>query len=257
MKINVLIVQISLFNYKETTDNDRITWVFQGFTPVAKIQGDKSYSIISDHIGTPLQAIDTQGNKVWERELDIYGKVRKETEENTNFVPFLFQGQYLDIETDLCYNRFRYYSPETGSYISQDPIGLAGNNPTLYGYVKDSNFWIDPYGLALQNGIPKNPGIVRRFMSKSEYKNFKKNGFKFDPNDSRGGISATSTKVRPMNPDAIKRSTGALGADYYVDIDTRDKNVELKGMTKGGIPDWKIKDDVSPMDIVKSGKVCK
>lgn len=84
-----------------------------------------------------------------------------------------------------------------------------------------------------------------------------KNGFKFDPNDSRGGISATSTKVRPMNPDAIKRSTGALGADYYVDIDTRNKNVELKGMTKGGIPDWKIKDDVSPMDIVKSGKVCK
>jgi len=48
-----------------------------------------------------------------------------------------------------------------------------------------------------------------------------------------------------------------LGAGYYVDIDTRNKNVELKGMTKGGIPDWKIKDDVSPMDIVKSGKVCK
>ena len=40
-------------------------------------------------------------------------------------------------------------------------MGLAGNNPTQYGYVKDSNFWIEPYGLALQNGIPKNPGIVR------------------------------------------------------------------------------------------------
>jgi hypothetical protein len=31
--------------------------------------------------------------------------------------------------------------------LSQDPIGLAGNNPTLYGYVKDSNNWLDPFGL--------------------------------------------------------------------------------------------------------------
>lgn len=32
-------------------------------------------------------------------------------------------------------------------YLSQDPIGLVGNNPTLYGYVKDSNLWIDQLGL--------------------------------------------------------------------------------------------------------------
>jgi hypothetical protein len=32
-------------------------------------------------------------------------------------------------------------------YLSQDPIGLAGNNPTLYGYVKDVNTHLDPFGL--------------------------------------------------------------------------------------------------------------
>jgi uncharacterized protein RhaS with RHS repeats len=32
-------------------------------------------------------------------------------------------------------------------YLSKDPIGLAGNNPTLYGYVKDTNSWIDILGL--------------------------------------------------------------------------------------------------------------
>ena len=31
--------------------------------------------------------------------------------------------------------------------MTQDPIGLAGNNPTLYGYVGDTNWWIDPFGL--------------------------------------------------------------------------------------------------------------
>ena len=60
---------------------------------------------------------------------------------------FLYQGQYYDFETNLAYNRFRYYSPETGAYISQDPIGLAGGNPTLYGYVKNSNWWLDVLGL--------------------------------------------------------------------------------------------------------------
>lgn len=36
-------------------------------------------------------------------------------------------------------------------YISQDPIGLAGGNPTLYGYVKDSNWWVDVFGLDCKN----------------------------------------------------------------------------------------------------------
>ena len=59
----------------------------------------------------------------------------------------LFQGQYADVETGLYYNRFRYYSPELGNYISQGPIRMAGNNPTLYGYVKDTNSWLDLFGL--------------------------------------------------------------------------------------------------------------
>lgn len=44
-------------------------------------------------------------------------------------------------------NRFRYYSPKMGMYISSDPIGLAGGNPTLYGYVFDPNTQVDPFGL--------------------------------------------------------------------------------------------------------------
>jgi len=31
-------------------------------------------------------------------------------------------GQYEDDETRLYYNRFRYYDPRIGNYISQDPI---------------------------------------------------------------------------------------------------------------------------------------
>ena len=58
---------------------------------------------------------------------------------------------------DLCYNRFRYYDCDTGTYISQDPIGLTGGNPTLYGYVRDSNIQIDSFGLdAIPNKVVGN-----------------------------------------------------------------------------------------------------
>ncbi|OAB78727.1 RHS repeat domain-containing protein [Cochleicola gelatinilyticus] len=48
----------------------------------------------------------------------------------------------------MYYNRFRYYSADEGIYLSQDPIGLAGNNPTLHSYTHNSNIWIDPLGLS-------------------------------------------------------------------------------------------------------------
>ncbi|MGQ7853700.1 RHS repeat-associated core domain-containing protein [Pedobacter sp. WC2501] len=62
-------------------------------------------------------------------------------------MPFRYQGQYEDVETGLYYNRFRYYDPEQGNYISQDPIGLWGGNPSIYGYVFDSNYELDVFGL--------------------------------------------------------------------------------------------------------------
>lgn len=48
----------------------------------------------------------------------------------------------------MAYNRFRYYDPKMGMYISQDPIGLAGGILNLYGYVSDTNAWIDTLGLS-------------------------------------------------------------------------------------------------------------
>lgn len=79
------------------------------------------------------------------------------------FCNFLYQGQTLDVETELAYNRFRYYNPDDGIYISQDPIRLKGGR-CLYGYVTDVCIAIDPLGLAeqphdLKTGKfgPKNP----------------------------------------------------------------------------------------------------
>ena len=126
-----------------------ITWVYDSdsYVPTAKIVGDRHYSIVSDYIGRPVQAYDDKGNVVWQTDYDIYGNLRN-LHGNRQFIPFRQLGQYEDEETGLYYNRFRYYNPRIGNYISQDPIGLVGGNPTLYGYVHDSNNSADVLGLS-------------------------------------------------------------------------------------------------------------
>ncbi|NDQ31342.1 RHS repeat-associated core domain-containing protein, partial [Lactobacillus paracasei] len=58
-----------------------------------------------------------------------------------------FQGQSLDVETGLHYNRFRYYDSDVGMFISRDPIGLMGGN-NVFQYAPNPIGWIDPFGLA-------------------------------------------------------------------------------------------------------------
>ncbi|MFP1737098.1 RHS repeat-associated core domain-containing protein, partial [Lonsdalea quercina] len=52
-----------------------------------------------------------------------------------------------DSESGLCYNRFRYYDPAGGGYISPDPIGVLGGENN-YQYAPNPITWIDPLGLA-------------------------------------------------------------------------------------------------------------
>lgn len=135
-------------------EEDFKTWIFEenSFVPLALLQDGHTYSIMTDHLGTPTEMYDENGEEVWYRRLDMNGKIiKEECHRRTSYyknvtVPFLFQGQYYDYETELAYNRFRYYSPNMGCYISQDPIRLAGGK-RLYGYVKDPNTYIDLLGL--------------------------------------------------------------------------------------------------------------
>ncbi|MEF9439355.1 RHS repeat-associated core domain-containing protein [Burkholderia sp. 1B3(2022)] len=60
--------------------------------------------------------------------------------------PLSFQGQQEDAETGLRYNRYRYYDPVLGRFVSRDPIGLVGGL-NAYQYAPNPVQWTDPTGL--------------------------------------------------------------------------------------------------------------
>ena len=88
-----------------------------------------------NHIGTPEALIDQSGQIVWQAELDPWGNTRSEYNPRNIQQPIRMQGQQLDLETGLHYNRFRYYDPGSGRYVTQDPIRLKGG-ANFYSYAK-------------------------------------------------------------------------------------------------------------------------
>jgi RHS repeat-associated protein len=103
------------------------------------------YYYFDEPAGSPEQLVDGDGAVVEtsERGAFLAGRTAPGAPTST---PLRFAGQYEDEETGLYYNRFRYYDPETGRYISADPSGLRGGN-NLYSYACNPVGWIDPWGL--------------------------------------------------------------------------------------------------------------
>ncbi|HIE5949033.1 TPA: RHS repeat-associated core domain-containing protein, partial [Burkholderia cepacia] len=104
-----------------------------------------------DHLGTPQELTDEQSEIAWAAEYRAWGVaqevIRKASGKASVANPIRFQGQYHDHETGLHYNRYRYYDPQSGRFVSKDPIGLAGGL-NAFQYAPNPAGWIDPLGLA-------------------------------------------------------------------------------------------------------------
>ena len=122
-----------------------------------------------EQLNTPRFVTNSSAQVVWENQADVYGYEEPEFEfefnkEKTFTQPIRFQGQYLDIESGLHYNRYRYYSPKQQRFINQDPIGLVGGI-NHYQYAPNPVNWVDPLGLLCKEGQRR----VAKAISNNEY----------------------------------------------------------------------------------------
>lgn len=92
-----------------------------------------------DGNGNLVVLLDESGNLTATYEYGPYGELWRESGVDAARNPFRFSTKYFDAATKLYYYGHRYYSPDYGRFISQDPIRESGglniyafvnNNPT-------------------------------------------------------------------------------------------------------------------------------
>ena len=107
----------------------------------------------SDHLGSPLALLDERGQLAWSAELDPRGLPRP-VRGDPALCPFRHPGQLADPDTGLHHNRLRELDPDTGRYLSPDPLGLLGSLD-LHAHLDDPATTTDILGLApdLPHGV--------------------------------------------------------------------------------------------------------
>lgn len=172
----------------------------------------------TDVNGAPEELTDANGEIVWRMQYQVWGNTVVETAVET-YRPqqnLRYQGQYLDRETGLHYNTFRYYDPDVGRFITPDPIGLAGGL-NVYAYASDPVGWIDPWGLC--------PTTAK------EEPNWTPHGFKHSPS-------------KNMTWGDIVKSTKSGSAKYKpgINIESLERSVFKEGTPVTNGKPWKVMD---------------
>jgi len=121
--------------------------------PVSMTQGNDTYYLHYDQVGSLRAVSDTSHTIVKEITYDTYGNILNDS--NPSFkVPFGFAGGLYDAETKLTRFGYRDYDAYTGKWTAKDPIGFQGGDSNLYRYVLgDPVGLVDPSGLVDENYI--------------------------------------------------------------------------------------------------------
>ena len=143
-------------------NGEAVVWEYEPgtFRPLLKQESGRVYALLNDQIGLPREMITGGGEIVWNGRTRLWGEQDEVAVSQTD-CQIRFPGQWHDPESGLAYNGERYYDPETGNYLSADPMRLAGGIRP-YGYVHNPLAWIDPWGLA--GCVPKEPVVIGENM---------------------------------------------------------------------------------------------
>ena len=132
--------------------------------------GTTSKYFLTDHLGSTTGLTDSNGVVTESASYDSFGR----TVSSNLTTRYQYTGREADEYTGLMFYRARFYDPQIGRFISEDPIGFRGGI-NWYSYVENNPIQKrDPFGLesipALQSNMPKkdncNADSCRRDMEK-------------------------------------------------------------------------------------------
>jgi RHS repeat-associated protein len=118
---------------------------------------------LTDVLGSTLALTNSSGSSVAQYTYEPFGNTAPAGSSSSTY-------QYAGRENDgtgLYQYRARYYSPQTGRFLSEDPLGFAGGDVNLYAYGADSptNF-TDPFGTTITvNGNGANSAYYQQAIS--------------------------------------------------------------------------------------------
>jgi RHS repeat-associated protein len=134
---------------------------------------------LTDHLGSTVGLTDASGNLTESIGYDSFGNHVVST--NTRYT---YTGRERDPDTGLMYYRARFYDPQVGRFLSEDPLGFGGGDINLYGYVWQSPLRSrDPLGL--DGGLA--PSDIADVADK--------------------GLQTIQGYLQALNPDAVDRNT--------------------------------------------------
>jgi len=96
---------------------------------------------LQDHLGSTVGLTDASGSVVERSQYDPFGQSA-----GSSLTRFGYTGRERDALTGLLHYRSRWYDPEQGRFLTEDPIGFDGGL-NLYAYVRNNPIsYIDPMG---------------------------------------------------------------------------------------------------------------
>ena len=223
------------------------------YEPLARIDTDGNQEqhiryFHTDLNGCPEELTDANGKILWECSFQLWGKRIHEIEHESVEQNLRYQGQYLDRETGLHYNTFRYYDPDIGRFTQPDPIGLAGGF-NLYQYAPNGLTWIDPWGWSCGNFKCGNP------KSKPTY------GHTFSDHGQKVKSNQLKDRARSKGHQIGQYDDDKLAAEFIANVAKKGSGVHdvplpqnIKG--RGYLPDWtEIFPDMARVVVKPDGSV--
>ena len=138
--------------------DEQVHWDAQAAGGAGDTVTDQILWPLADHQRTVRDLAKVNGSGVTEivntRTYDAYGNLLAETAPAVDHL-FGFTGRPTEGETGLQNNLNRWYDPEVGTWLNEDPIGFEGGDANLYRYCgNDPVNSVDPGGLAVVRWEP-------------------------------------------------------------------------------------------------------